>query len=68
VFFVLAALDLTSLSTAFTLAKWTGLGLIFAYGFLGSRLAGTSVATALAHAGAIGAVGGLLIAFKSLLH
>lgn len=67
-FFVLAALDAIELPTAFTLAKWTGLGLIFAYGFAASRLAGSSLAAALLHAAAVGAIGGVLIALKALVH
>jgi hypothetical protein len=68
VFFLLSVLHVMSVGTAFTLAKWTGLGLIFAYGFAASRLAGSSVLTALAHAAAIGATGGVLIGLKALLH
>ena len=68
IFFVLAALDALELDTAFTLAKWSGLGLISAYGFLAGRLAGAGTLGALAQALAVGAVGGLLIVLKALLH
>ena len=68
VFFVLAATHAIDLSTAFTLSKWTGLGLICGYGFLAARLAGSSVARALLHAAVVGAIAGALIAFKALLH
>jgi hypothetical protein len=67
-FFLLAAVDLIRLDTAFKLSKWTGLGLICAYGFAGARLAGLRVPRALLHAAAVGAIGGALIALKSLLH
>jgi hypothetical protein len=68
VFFILAALDVLELDLAFTLAKWTGLGLICVYGFLAARLAGFRVAGAILHALAVGAIGGVLIALKALLH
>jgi hypothetical protein len=68
VFFLLAAVDVLALPTAFSLAKWTGVGLMFAYGFAASRLAGSSLATALLHAAAVGAIGGALIALKALVH
>ena len=68
VFFLAAALDVTELDTAFALAKWTGLGLIFAYGFAASRLAGSPLATALFHAALVGTIGGVLIALKALVH
>jgi VIT1/CCC1 family predicted Fe2+/Mn2+ transporter len=68
VFFILAAAGALSTSSAFTVAKWSGLGLIAAYGFVAGRLSGAPVRTALLHAGLVGAVGGLLILVKSLLH
>ncbi|HEU4976932.1 MAG TPA: hypothetical protein VFT50_17715 [Baekduia sp.] len=68
VFFVLAATNIIGLDLAFTLAKWSGLGLICGYGFLAARLAGAGHGRALAHAAAVGAVGGVLIALKALLH
>jgi hypothetical protein len=67
-FFILAALDVLELDLAFTLAKWTGLGLICVYGFLAARLAGFRVAGAILHAAAVGAIGGILIALKALVH
>jgi hypothetical protein len=68
VFFVLSALGAFDLHTAFTLAKWSGLGLICAYGFLAARLAGSGVLGALAHAAIAGAIAGVLIVLKSVLH
>jgi hypothetical protein len=68
VFFVLAAAGVFEEHTAFTVAKWTGLGLIGAYGFAASRLAGQSVAGALLRGAGIAAVGAFLIAVKAILH
>jgi hypothetical protein len=68
VFFVLAALDVLELATAFTIAKWSGLGLIAAYGFLAARLGGAPHHKALLHAGAVAAIGALVIAVKALVH
>jgi hypothetical protein len=65
---VLAALDFIALDTAFQLAKWSGLALICAYGFLAARLAGSRPGMALLHAAAVGAIGGMLIALKAVLH
>ena len=68
VFFLLAAVKVLDLDTAFTIAKWSGLGLIFAYAWAASRLAGSSVVTATLHATVVGAIGVVLIALKALLH
>ena len=40
VFFVLSAVGLLDVGTAFSIAKWTGLGLVGFYGFWAARLAG----------------------------
>jgi hypothetical protein len=68
VFFVLATAGVIDLQLAFTLSKWSGLGLICGYGFLAARLTGAGIAGALLHSAAVGAIGGFLIALKSLLH
>ena len=68
VFFLLAALGLFRTETAFTLAKWTGLGLIVVYGFTAARLSGARLPVALVHALAVGSVGGALILLKALVH
>jgi hypothetical protein len=68
IFFVLAALDVIGLSTAFTLSKWTGLGLLCAYGFAAGRMSGSGVGGAVLHAAAVGAIGGVLILLKALVH
>jgi hypothetical protein len=68
VFFLLAGVHVIELDLAFTLAKWTGLGLICAYGFVAARLAGLRLGGACLHAAAIGAAGCVLIVLKALLH
>lgn len=68
VFFILAAAGVLEVGVAFTLSKWTGLGLIGAYGYLAGRLAGAGVRAALLHAAVVGAIGGALIALKALVH
>jgi hypothetical protein len=67
-FFLLAATGAMSTATAFTIAKWSGAGLITGYGYCGARLAGEDVPAALLQALAVGAIGVLLIAFKALVH
>jgi hypothetical protein len=68
VFFVLAAADAIEEDTAFTIAKWSGVGLIGFYGFCAARLAGESVSASTLRALAAGLIGALLIALKALVH
>lgn len=68
VFFIVAAAGAMEVETAFTVAKWTGLGLIGFYGFCAARLAGAGIAAALLQATAVALVGALLIALKALVH
>ena len=68
VFFLLAILESVELDTAFALAKWTGLGLIGFYGYWAARFAGAPIVRALAQAALVAAVGGIVIAFKALVH
>jgi hypothetical protein len=68
VFFLLATLHLIDLGTAFAIAKWSGLGLIGFYGYWAARFAGASVPRALVQAALVAAAGGILIAFKALVH
>ena len=68
VFFLLAAAGVFDDDTAFTVAKWSGLGLIGFYGFIGARVSGSSMLVALAQASAVAVIGGLLIALKALVH
>jgi hypothetical protein len=68
VFFLLAAASVLDDDTAFTIAKWSGVGLISGYGFVAGRLAGAGRAASLVQALAVGLIGGALIAFKALVH
>jgi hypothetical protein len=68
VFFFLAAAGVLEPHTAFTVAKWSGLGLITFYGFIGGRLAGAGFWYSVLQALAVSVIGGVLIAFKALLH
>lgn len=67
-FFVLAALHVIGLATAFGLAKWSGLGLIGFYGYWAARFAGATTVRALLQAALVALVGGGLIALKALVH
>ena len=68
VFFVLAALGAIDRDAAFAIAKWSGLGLITAYGFAAARLTGDTVLGSLRRAAIAGLIAGFLIAIKALLH
>jgi hypothetical protein len=67
-FFVLAGVGAMKVATAFTVAKWTGLGLIATYGFAGARLSGAGVVASLVQATVVGLIGAALIVLKSLVH
>jgi hypothetical protein len=67
-FFATAATGIIALGTAFTVAKWSGFGLLFVYGFVAGRASGSGYGRALAHGAAVGAIGGVLIVIKALLH
>jgi hypothetical protein len=68
VYFVLAATGTLEEASAFTLAKWTGLGVIAVYGFAGARASGTGMLGSLLQAAAVALIGGFLIALKALVH
>jgi hypothetical protein len=68
VFFLLAAVDVLHAETAFTVAKWTGVGLIGVYGYAGARFSGAGMAASLLQATAVALIGAALIVFKSLVH
>jgi hypothetical protein len=68
VFFLLAALDVLSQDTAFTISRWTGLGLIGFYAYAAGRLAGETNKRALLQAAAVAVIGGALIVIKALVH
>src|SRR4051812_4577023 len=58
IFFILATAGVFDVGLAFTLSKWTGLGLICAYGFVAGRLSGSGVGRAVLHGAAVGFIGG----------
>jgi VIT1/CCC1 family predicted Fe2+/Mn2+ transporter len=68
IFFLLAAVGLIERQTAYTLAKWTGVGLICAYGFLAARLSGAGPVRATVQAVIVGLIGVGLILLKTLTH
>ena len=68
VFFLLAAVDAISTDAAFTIARWSGLGLIGFYGYAAGRLAGARPLACVVQALAVAAIGGALIAIKALIH
>ena len=68
VFFVIAALSFVEVERAFTIAKWTGLGLIGFYGFWAARFAGATPRRAVLKAALVALVGAGLILLKSLVH
>jgi hypothetical protein len=68
VFFVLAAAHAIDEGTAFTIAKWSGVGLISFYGFCAARLAGERPSASVLRALAAGLIGAFLIGLKALLH
>jgi hypothetical protein len=68
VFFLLSAFGLMDVERAFTIAKWTGLGLIGFYGFWAARFAGAAPHRALFKGALVALVGAGLIALKALVH
>jgi hypothetical protein len=67
-FFVLALLDVIELNTAFTIATWTGLGIVGTYAFAANRLAGLTVVSSLLSGTGFVVIGAILIAIKSVVH
>ena len=68
IFFLLSAVGVMQMPTAFRLAKWTGLGLICGYGFLAARLAGRTPLKAVLQSLIVGFLGIALILLKTLTH
>ena len=68
VFFVLSALGLLQVDTAFTVAKWSGLGLIGFYGYWAARFAGAAPHNALLKGAIVALIGAGLIGLKALVH
>lgn len=68
IFFLLAAVGAFDVDTAFTVAKWSGLGMITAYGFIAARFTGATVLGSVRRAGVAGLIAAFLILIKALLH
>ena len=68
IFFMLAEFGAFDRDAAFTVATWSGLGVITAYGFAAARLTGDTVVGSLRRAVVAGLIGGFLIVIKALLH
>lgn len=68
IFFLLAAIGVFDLDAAFTIAKWSGLGMITAYGFIAARFTGATVLGSVRRAGVAGLIAAFLILIKALLH
>jgi hypothetical protein len=68
VFFLIAAVGAMDVEAAFTVAKWSGLGLITTYGFIAARFTGATVLGAVRRAAIAGVIAGFLIVIKALLH
>ena len=68
VFFLLAALGTIDRDAAFAIAKWSGLGLIAAYGFVAAHLSGDTVLRSLYRAGLAALIAAFLITIKALVH
>jgi VIT1/CCC1 family predicted Fe2+/Mn2+ transporter len=67
-FFLLSALGLFEVETAFTIAKWTGLALIGFYGFWAARFAGAAPHHAVLKGLLVALIGAGLIALKAFVH
>jgi hypothetical protein len=68
VIFLLSAFGLFEVGTAFSIAKWTGLGLIGFYGYWAARFAGAARHRAVVKGVLVALVGAGLILLKSLVH
>ncbi|MGY1779977.1 hypothetical protein [Geodermatophilus sp. SYSU D01036] len=68
VFFLLAALGVLTTGTAFTVAKWSGVGLIGFYGYWAARFAGSPPGSAALRGALVALVGAGLVLLKSLVH
>jgi hypothetical protein len=68
VFFLLSVLGFYEVDAAFSVAKWSGLGLIGFYGYWAARFAGAPAHRALVKGTLVALVGAGLILLKSLVH
>ena len=67
-FFLLSALGLLAIGTAFTVAKWSGMGLIGFYGYVAASFAGAPPHRALVKGALAALVAAGLIALKAFVH
>ena len=67
VFFLLSAAHAIKEDSAFTIAEWTGVGLLGFYGFAGARLAGEPALSAVLRGLAAALIGVICIALKAVL-
>jgi len=67
-YFFFAGIGWMEMDTAFTLAKWTGVGLIAGYGYAAGRLSWSSQLSSVLQALAVGLIAIALIGFKALVH
>ena len=68
VFFLLALVGVLDDEAAFTIARWSGLGVLGLYGFAGARLTGSNFLGALLKGGGVALIGAALIGLKALVH
>jgi hypothetical protein len=68
VFFLLSVLGFYEVEAAFSVAKWSGLGLIGFYGYWAARFAGAPAHRALVKGTLVALIGAGLIVLKSLVH
>jgi hypothetical protein len=68
VYFLLEVIGVLGDDAAFLLARWTGLGLLGVYGFVGARLTGSGLLGALLKACGVALIGAALIGLKALVH
>ncbi len=68
VVFLLSAVGLLAVGTAFTVAKWSGFALIGFYGYWAARFSGAAPARAVLKGVLVASVGAGLIALKALVH
>ncbi|HEY1284494.1 MAG TPA: hypothetical protein VGF04_00255 [Solirubrobacterales bacterium] len=68
VYFLLEVIGVLGDDAAFLLARWSGLGLLGVYGFVGARLTGSGLLSALLKACGVALIGAALIGLKALVH
>jgi hypothetical protein len=68
IFFVLAALDVMSMDSAFEGAVWTGVGVVGFYAFVANRVAGFSISRSLIAGVGFAVLGGILVLVKAAVH